>query len=122
MRGIPFLGLSQLFSVDHAHASDTLKGCEFWDALGHRISRVFDITEPRVPLVQELLVFVRRVAPNDFNLDFLISSVPRPCFRGIHEGLADTFAKAIGIGRQHAEPADVRSHFLNLSHTRNVII
>ena len=109
MRGIPFLALSQLFPVDHAHASDTLKGCEFGDALGDRISRFFDITEPRLPLVQELLVCVRRVAPH-------------PCFPGIHVGLADTFAKAIGVGGQHAEPADVGSHFLDLSHTRNLII
>ena len=72
MRGIPFLALSQLFTVDRAHASDTLQGCEFGDALGDRISRFFDITEPRVPLVQELLVLFRRVAPHDFYLDFLI--------------------------------------------------
>ena len=73
MRGIPFLALSQVFSVDRTHASDTLKGCKFGNALGDRISRLFDITEPRVPLVQELLVLVRRVAPHDFYLDFLIS-------------------------------------------------
>ena len=68
MRGIPFLVLSQLFPVDRAHASGTLKECEFGDALGYRISHFFDITEPRVPLVQKLPVFVRRVAPHDFYL------------------------------------------------------
>ena len=73
MRGILFLSLSQPFPVDRAHASDTLQGCEFGDALGDRISRFFDITEPRLTLLQELLVLVRRFAPHDFYLDFLIS-------------------------------------------------
>ena len=108
--------------MDRAYARDTLKGCEFRDALDDQISRLFNIILPRVPLLQELLVFVWRVAPHDIYLDFLISSISRPCSRGIHEGMPDTFANAIGVSGQPTEAVDDRSDFLDLSRTRNVII
>ena len=81
-----------------------MERCEFRNALGNGISRFFDITEPGVPLVQELLVFVRRVAPHDFHLDILKYCDPCLCLSGIHEGLADAAAKTVGLADSMLHP------------------